>query len=35
MDDDDDINIDLDDPEDVKIIEREFLNLYNQDEMFR
>jgi hypothetical protein len=34
-DDDDDMEIDLENPDDVKIIEQEFLNLYNSDEQFR
>lgn len=29
------MEIDLENPEDVKIIEQEFLNLYNSDEQFR
>jgi hypothetical protein len=29
------MEIDLENPEDVKIIEQEFLNLYQQDEQFR
>jgi hypothetical protein len=29
------MEIDLENPDDVKIIENEFLNLYNSDEQFR